>query len=101
MKRSEFNNAPMAAWAVTTILVLLFAVVPSTAFHLDIDDHSLERAEADSLADAVKAEQARERFNRAAARICGNAEWTEIGDGQIQCAPRVSGGKALVAKVQP
>lgn len=95
----EFWNLPMAAWAITTLLVVLFAVVPSTSFHLD--DHSAEHSQALALQDAIKSEQARDRFNRAAAQICGNAGWVEIGDGSIQCITRIGGRKALVAKVAP
>ena len=95
----EFCTPPMAAWAITPLLVLLFAVVPATSIHLD--DNSAERAQADSLNDAIKAAQAKERFARAAAQICGNAGWVEVGDGSIQCITRIGGRKALVAKVTP
>lgn len=87
---------------VLMLVLLLLCFVGLLAFvGPALDDHSAERAQADSLNDAVKAEQAKERFARAAAQTCGNAGWVEVGDGAIQCITRIGGRKALVAKVQP
>jgi hypothetical protein len=80
----EFNNPPMKAWAISMILALAIAAAQSTSFHLD--DHSAERATADTMNDAIKAAQKRDRFIKAASDICGiNAGFIEQADGSIRC----------------
>ena len=56
-------------------------------FGPSIDDHSDERAQADSLADAIKSEAAEDRFERAARQICGENAGFKRGDrpGSIIC----------------
>lgn len=83
-------------WLLAMALVALLACVGPT-----IDDHSLERAQADSLQDSIKAEAVQARFERAAQAICGsNAAWLDLGGGTIQCLTH-RGYKTTVAQVQP
>lgn len=91
----EFNNLPMKVWAGTTILVLLFAVVPSTSFHLD--DNSDEFSSAD---DAINQANREQRLAKAGKTICGeNAAWQVEGN-TLQCFTR-KGKKTITATVQP
>ena len=91
----EFWNLPMAAWAITTLLVVLFAVLPSTAFHLD--DNSAEHGVAKDALDQIK----RERKEAMAARaICGQNAGYEFTGNTLQCFTH-RGAKTVTAKVQP
>ena len=91
----EFCNPPMAAWAITTLLVVLFVIVPGTAFHLD--DNSAEFSGAD---DAL-AQITRERKEAMAARnICGENAGYQFTGNTLQCYTK-RGGKTITAKVQP
>ena len=76
----------MSAWLSAIAIVLLYIM----AAVLDgPTDHSTEAAQAQALDDAHRAAQYRQRFERAAAEICGiNASFTEIGNGVIQCATK-------------
>jgi hypothetical protein len=78
-------------------LAALIAAVLSTSHLLDghITDNSFEQAQAMSLQDAIKAETAAARFDKAAAAICGpNAGWRLLDDGAIQCTTKK--GRATV-----
>ena len=91
----EFNNAPMITWAVSMVLVLLFAVVPGTAFHLD--DNSAEFSTSDDAIDQIK----RERKEAMAARaICGENAGYQFNGNTLQCFTK-RGAKTIQAKVQP
>lgn len=92
----EFNNPPMKVWAVTTALVVLFAVVPSTSFHLD--DNSVEHSAAK---DAIAQQQREQRFANAGKAMCGdNAAWVTVDENTIQCLTH-KGRKTIQAKVTP
>lgn len=90
--------------AINWLLALILAALLSSAWLLDrplIDDHSSERAQADSLQDAIKAEAVQARFAKAAQAICGsNAAWADLGNGAVQCLTH-RGHKTTVAQVQP
>ena len=91
----EFNNAPMITWAITTALVLLFAVVPGTAFHLD--DNSAEFSTSDDAINQIK----RERKEAMAARaICGENAGYRFDGNTLQCLTK-RGAKTITAKVTP
>lgn len=92
----EFTSPPMITWAVTTALVVLFAVVPATSFHLD--DNSGEHGAAK---DAIAQQRQQARFDKAAHEVCGeNIAWTQTGTGTIQCFDH-RGTKTIQAKVTP
>lgn len=66
-----------------------------------LDDHSTEDAQAASMEDALRAADARQRFERAAQLICGpQSRVTELADGAIECHDR-RGRKTLTAEVRP
>ena len=66
-----------------------------------LDDHSAEWDESANLADAQRAADARQRFERAAQQICGpQSPFTELADGSIQCHDR-RGRKTITAEVRP
>ena len=91
----DFCNPPMAAWAITTLLVVLFVIVPGTAFHLD--DNSAEQGAAKDGLDQIK----RERKEAMAARhICGENAGYQYTGNTLQCYTK-RGGKTITAKVQP
>ena len=93
--KRDFCNPPMAAWAITTLLVLLFTVVPGTAFHLD--DHGSENALAKDALDQIK----RERKEAMAARaICGENAGYQFNGNSLQCFTH-RGAKTITAKVHP
>lgn len=92
---SEFWNLPMAAWAITTLLVVLFAVVPGTAFHLD--DNSAEHGAAKDALDQIKLER---RQAMAARAICGENAGYQFNGNTLQCFTH-RGAKTVTAKVQP
>lgn len=86
-------------WALAALLALLL----SSAYLLDgPTDHSTERASAQALEDAARADAQRLRFEAAAQRACGgpNAAWMLLLDGAVQCATK-RGHKTIVARVQP
>jgi hypothetical protein len=84
--------------AINWTLAALIAAVLSTSHLLDgplITDHSTEQAQAMSLQDAIKAEAAAARFDKASTAICGpNAGWRLLDDGAIQCTTKK--GRATV-----
>lgn len=91
----ELCNLPMAAWAIMTLLVVLFAVVPGTAFHLD--DNSAEQGAAKDGIDQIK----RERKEGMAARaICGENAAYQFNGNTLQCLTH-AGRKTITAKVTP
>lgn len=93
---SELTSAPVLAWAGTTALVLLFAIVPASSFHLD--DNS---AENDAAADAIAQQRQEEHLAKAGKAICGdNAAWVRIDERTIQCLTH-RGAKTITAKVAP
>ena len=68
-------------------------------------DHSTEVAQAQTLDDAqraaVEAAATRQRFEHAAALMCGeNAAWSEMEGGTVQCRTK-HGRKTITAQVQP
>ena len=70
----------MAAWAITTLLVVLFVIVPGTAFHLD--DNSAEHGAAKDSLEQIK----RERKEAMAARaICGENAGYQFTGNTLQC----------------
>ena len=88
-------------YATTAALVLAIALVLAWGGPA-IDDNSAEFARADSLADAIKAEQAQARFERAAQAMCGqNAAWRLTNNtNEVQCLTK-NGRKTVVAQVAP
>lgn len=69
-------------WLIGCAVVILLAA----SINLDLYDASAERATAQALEDAIRAEKAATRFARAAADLCGpNAGWVELQGGAIQC----------------
>lgn len=93
----EFNNAPMITWAVTTALVVLFAVVPATSFHLD--DNSGEHGAAK---DAIAQQRQQARFDKAIKEMGreNGACFQTDKPGEIQCFTH-RGAKTITAKVTP
>ncbi len=87
---------------INLLLALVLALILATSFHLDgPTDHSAERAQADSLDDALKTEAARVKQAKRIAKVCGiNAAFVELGDGQVQCMTH-RGHKTMIAQVQP
>lgn len=54
-----------------------------------IDDHSTEVEQAKDMEDAQRAAVVRQRFERAAQRLCGpQSAWREISQGVIECKAR-------------
>ena len=54
-----------------------------------LDDHSAEVDQAKNLEDAQRAAVVRQRFERAAQRLCGpQSAWREISQGVIECKAR-------------
>ena len=89
----EFNNPPMKVWAVTTALVVLFAVVPSTSFHLD--DNSVEHGTAKDAIAQIKHEN---HIASVGKKVCGeNSAWQVEGN-TIQCFTH-KGKKTVTAEV--
>ena len=91
----EFCNPPMAAWSITTLLVVLFAVLPSTSFHLD--DNSAEHGAAKDALDQIKLER---RQAMAARAICGENAGYQFSGNTLQCFTH-RGAKTITAKVTP
>lgn len=83
-----------------TINALLFlAIVSIFALGACLDapsDHNTEMAQAQDLQAAIKNEAASARFTRAAAKICGNADYTLDPDGAVHCVPRKPRGPGVV-----
>lgn len=84
-------------WTLAALLALLLSIVWDSP-----TDHSTERASAQALEDAARADAQRLRFEAAAQRACGgpNAAWMLLLDGAVQCATK-RGHKTIVARVQP
>lgn len=54
-----------------------------------IEDHSSEVQQARDLEDAQRAAEARQRFERAAQRLCGpQSAWREVAHDSIECTAR-------------
>lgn len=54
-----------------------------------LDDHSAEVQQAKDLEDAQRAAEARQRFERAAQRLCGpQSAWREVTHDSIECTAR-------------
>lgn len=67
-----------------------------------IDDHSMERAQADSLSDALKTEAARIKRTQTISAWCGaNAGWIELGGGPARCTLKNGKPTGLVVMVAP
>lgn len=106
IERSKPN--PISDWALAVVISLalsgVIGAVLFAAVHFGsalIADHSAERAQADSLQDAIQAEAAQARFAKAAQAICGpNAAWADVGAGVVQCTTK-RGFKTQIARVQP
>jgi hypothetical protein len=90
----EFNNPPMKVWAVTTALVVLFAVVPSTSFHLD--DNSGEHGAAKDAIAQIKHEN---HIASVGKKVCGeNSAW-QIEGNTIQCMTHRGARTSVTAQV--
>jgi len=78
------NAHRFANWLIALSVVGIYALM---AYVDGPTDHSAEQAQAKSMADAIRAEAAAERFARASAALCGgeNAVARDLGDGSIQC----------------
>lgn len=92
--------------AINWLLAAITAILLAATCNLDApSDHNVEMAQAEDLQDAIKNEAAQARFTRAAAQLCGNAEWTQDADGAVHCQVRKlrtrSSNATQVAQVQP
>lgn len=91
--------------ATNWLLAAIVALCLGGAYHLDgVTDHSSEMAQARALDAAAKAQAALDRFDRAAAAMCGNAGVALQDDGSVRCVPRKGRGQGAVvalARVQP
>lgn len=86
---------------IKTTLITAAMVAALSWLGPSLDDHSAETATAASMEDALRAADARERFQRAAQQICGpQSPFTELADGSIQCHDR-RGRKTITAEVRP
>ena len=90
---------------INALLVLCILGLYILVAHLDgPSDH---QAQADQLSDlqaAIKSEAAQARFTRAAAQMCGNADYELHSDNSVRCVPRKGHSQGMViatAQVQP
>lgn len=90
-------------WLLAAIICLLLGAT----WHLDgPSDARAEWDQSTALQDAIKSEAAQARFARAAAQMCGNADWAQDATGAVHCQVRqlrtrsASKGTQL-AQVQP
>lgn len=75
----------------------IIAVLLGATWHLDgPSDHNTEMAQAAAMQDAIKNEAAQARFTRAAAQMCGNAEWAQDSDGAVVCQVRKVRARGVV-----
>ena len=89
----ELSSAPMLAWAGTTALVVLFAIVPAMSFHLD--DSSVEFANSE---DAIKQIKHENHIADVGKKVCGeNAAW-QIEGNTLRCFTH-KGKKTITATV--
>lgn len=82
------------------LVAALVALMMSAAMHLDgPSDARAEWDQSAALADAIKTDAARTRFERASAALCGseNAIAKDIGNGVIQCQTRRGANTKRVA----
>lgn len=85
----------LTSWLAAITLAL---VIGCSHYLDDIPDHSAETQQALDIEDALKAADARQRFERAAQRACGpQSAWAELADGSIQCRTK-HGRKTMVAQ---
>lgn len=71
---------------IRTVALTLAAVLLLGWLGPALDDHSAERDEAAALEYLQRLDASRDRFERAAQRMCGpQAAWAEVGQGVIQC----------------
>lgn len=84
--------------ALNAILVSIILGLYALMAYLDgPTDHSNEMAQAADLQAAIKAEAALNRFERAAASLCGNAELLALdADGAVHCKVRKPRGPGVV-----
>lgn len=85
----------LTAW----LCAALIAMMLGGTIHLNgVDGPSDAQAEWDqstALQDAIKQEEADERFTRAANEMCGNAWWTVDVDGVVHCVGRQPRGRSM------
>lgn len=73
----------------TTAMAGALAVLGPYLDGVTLDDHSAEVQQAKDLEDAQRAAVMRQRFERAAQRLCGpQSAWREISQGVIECKAR-------------
>lgn len=80
-------------WLLAVAIVALYAVMQT------LDGPSDAQAQWDqsaALQDAIKTEAAQARFTRAAAQLCGNADWSQDADGSLRCHTRKPRGAGVV-----
>jgi hypothetical protein len=84
--------------ALSAMLVASILALYALMAHLDgPSDHHTEMAQAADLQAAIKAEAALDRFERAAAALCGNAELLALdADGAVHCKVRKPRGPGIV-----
>ena len=83
-------------WLPATIIALLLA----SSYRLDGPaDWQAEQAQLASLQGAIKNEAARARFAKAAAQVCGNADFVELDATTIECIPRKGSSKGSAVQV--
>lgn len=92
-----------SAWLLLPLpLLLVLFVALASVVGPTIDDHSAELAQADNMADALKAEDARLAQAEIIARRCGaNTAWADMGGGWAQCFDKHGRKTVRVAMVQP
>ena len=73
----------------TTAMAGALAVLGPYLDGVTLDDHSAEVDQAKDLEDAQRAAVVRQRFERAAQRLCGpQSAWREISNNVIECTAR-------------
>ena len=73
----------------TTAMAGALAVLGPYLDGVTLDDHSTEVQQAKDLEDAQRAAVVRQRFERAAQRLCGpQSAWREISNNVIECTAR-------------
>ena len=91
--------------ALNAILVSIILGLYALMAYLDgPTDHQAQVDQLSDLQAAIKSEAAQARFTRAAAQMCGNADYELHSDNSVRCVPRKGHGQGIViatAQVQP
>jgi len=86
----------ITSWALALLIIGIYAAMQ----HLDGPaDHRAEWAASAAAQDAIKNEATRARFAKAAAQVCGNADFVEVDATTIECIPRKGSSKGSAVQV--